>query len=82
MEPRRLENGDNDADLAAENISHITALTVSSSGTSIFIGTDQGGVASIRRNMHVKRGVAQEESTMWILPTHDETITPHRITQG
>lgn len=76
MEPKHLEE---DTEVAIEDISHVTAMTVSSSGTSIFIGTDNGSVASIRRNTHVKRGVAQEESTMWILPTHDGTITPHRV---
>uniref|UniRef100_A0A5K3FRB9 LLGL domain-containing protein n=1 Tax=Mesocestoides corti TaxID=53468 RepID=A0A5K3FRB9_MESCO len=65
-----------------ESVSHVTALIVAASGTVIFVGTDQGSVASIRRNMQVKRGVAQDEGTMWILPTQDEVITPQRVLQS
>lgn len=70
-----------DADLINDVTCHITALIVGSSTSSILVGTDQGSVASIRRNLNVKQGVAQDENTMWILPSQDEVITPHRVFQ-
>ncbi|KAL5105484.1 hypothetical protein TcWFU_005690 [Taenia crassiceps] len=70
-----------DVDPLNDIVSHITALIVSSS-TSILIGTDQGSVAPIRRNIHVKQSVAQDENAMWILPSQDEVITPHRLMQS
>ncbi|KAM7542838.1 hypothetical protein Aperf_G00000000159 [Anoplocephala perfoliata] len=62
--------------------SHITALIVSSSISSIIVGTDQGSVAIIRRNTNVKQGVAQEDSSMWILPKQEEVLTSHHVIQS
>lgn len=77
MIPKRL-----DVDMVDDIASHITALVVSSSNTTIIIGTDQGSVATVRYNTHVRQGVAQDESSMWILPSQDEILTPHRVLQG
>ncbi|VDK23062.1 unnamed protein product [Taenia asiatica] len=77
-----LEQKHLDVDPISDVPSHITALIVSSSTSSILIGTDQGSVASLRRNIHVKQGVAQDENTMWILPSRDEVLTSHRVLQS
>ncbi|EUB59344.1 Lethal(2) giant larvae protein [Echinococcus granulosus] len=77
-----LESKHLEVDPIGDITSHITALIVSSSNSSILVGTDQGNVAPIRRNTHVKQGVDQDENTMWIMPSKDKIITPHRALQS
>lgn len=76
LEPKRL--GPDSIDYIE---SHITALIVSSSTSAIIVGTDQGSAAIIRRNTNVRQGVAQDESSMWILPKQEEVLTSHHIIQ-
>ncbi|KAM3182048.1 hypothetical protein ACTXT7_013187 [Hymenolepis weldensis] len=77
LEPKRL--GPDPLDYIE---SHVTALIVGSSNSSIIIGTDQGSVAIIKRNTSVKQGVAQDEGSMWIFPKQKDVLTAHHIMQS
>ncbi|VDN97533.1 unnamed protein product [Rodentolepis nana] len=77
LEPKRL-----DPESVDYIESHVTAMIVESSNSSIIVGTDQGSVAFIKRNTNVKQGVAQDESSMWIFPKQEDVLTAHHVMQS